>query len=502
MSSFTLKRQLKSLRTGIVPRVAWTEQTRSQLLAQIGNTLPRTAPSFWRQLQSGFSFGSLVMRPVAVLVMFALTASGWVATSRAAFDTVPGDTLYPVKRATEKTQMAWVEMINDKTKAVEFHLELAKRRAQEAEKIIVAQPQKKPKIAQTVTNIKQELVAANSKLEDIKKQTTSELSSATVTALQKQTDDIKKTLQAVKAGTDGSLSKEVAEVKSLIKDTDLATVEVAVAGHLKGSQELSKEYVSSLIGKTLQEAVAEVAGTKTAVDEAKNAVENVVKGLSDNTLIIVSSSTSSTVVEMPLAAVASSTSSTLLSGTASTTAPNSVTTTLLVVKEVLNTAATDTAQFSVKTAAAAEVVDQKTEEVKILLSRGELSEAVNKIKEVATAAKEVEKISDTARLQLQQTVLPAVDRLQSRSDASISVSSSVTSSAVAVIKEKIDALTKPVVTPSSTPTSTTVSTGTPLMGGGLTAPLEALFSTSTISSSTVVTTSPSSTSVSNSSSSR
>lgn len=461
--SRALKAQLKSLRhAAINPRPEWVASTRSTILAQIGNTVRPERPSFWRSLPG--TLGSLFspqafFRPVAAVLTIAISVSGWVATSKASRGALPGDTLYAVKIATEKTQVAWVSMINDKTKAAQLHVELAGRRADEAKKIVVSSPEKKVRVSETVNNVKQELAAATQKLEDIKHDSTAVLSQDVVSAIKQQTDDIKKSLQEVKVNlqtstttADKLLSEEVVDAKNAAKDADVTTVQVAVADHLKANSALSKDYVNALIDTTLTHAVTEAGETKGSLTELKVLVAEAAHDLAATSSVF-DLATSSSLPE--------SASSTAVS-TSSSSTPTTTSTPARDIKQNFTVVAGETAQAALKTQEVTDQLSQKVSEIKQLVSAGNLSLAASKIQEVSDAAKEVEKISD-ASISKVQASLPGVSLLATSASSS-------SSSSTLLLKEKIDSVLRSSTgagTIAVIPTSTVVETSTPIVSSSI-----------------------------------
>lgn len=443
--SRAVKAQLISLRNASInPRETWVKANRATLLAQIKNTVVPERPSFWQsfpRMVTTLISPQALFRPIASLLVVALTVSGWVATSKASRGALPGDALYSVKIASEKTQVAWVSMLNDKTKSAQLHVELAGRRADEVKQIVTGTPDKKSRVSETVNNVKQELVAANQKLEDIKLQTSPTLSQDVVTAIKQQTDDIKKSLQEVKVSlqtsttsADKLLSEQVADVKNTAKDTDITTVQVAVADHFKANSALSKDYVNALIDTTLTHVVTEAGETKGNVAEVKTLVTEAVHGFSTSSSPFIPTSSltlPSSTIELPSSTV----------NTSTTVAANSSTENI---KQKISIVAGETAQAALKTQAAADQLSQKVDEVKQLLSTGDLSSAATKIQEVSDASKEVEKIADASILKV-QTNLPNLTV-----EATTTASSS---SSTVLLKDKIDSVLR-----SSSGSNTTATT--------------------------------------------
>lgn len=117
----------------VKPRADWVAATRTLLLAQIqrqGDFAPvvlptarwTTAASFWQSVTQKFS--QPVVSFVAVLGLVMVSSL----TVNAAFYSLPGDSLYRVKLAFERTQLA---MVSDTTRKAELKLEFARNRVKE-----------------------------------------------------------------------------------------------------------------------------------------------------------------------------------------------------------------------------------------------------------------------------------------------------------------------------------------------------------------------------------
>lgn len=451
-----LKRQLESLRHAPVnPRSEWVIKTRALLVSQVRNTLPLEQPGVFSRMKNVteqiFS-PQLFFRPTAVVLAFVMMISGWVATSKASFESLPGDTFYAVKIAGEKTQLAWVEVLNNQAQAAQFHLELANRRADEVKKIF-ATPGKRSRAPEVVDGVKQELTAVNQKLADITAGSSAQLSPAVVDDLRKQTNDLRISLQEVKVNlqsatttADKMLSEQVTEVRNLTKDAGVATAQVAVADHLKENSAITKDYVNSLLDTTLNNVVAEAGETKGNVADVKTLVAEVTQdALASSKNVILP--TSSLVRE-----VATTTTSTIAL-TSTTALSVQVTSTAQQIKETLSNVVSEATKGVIQTQVAADDLTKKANEAKVFLSTGDLAQAVSKIKEVSDASKEVEKITDATIGQVQAN-LPDVQVSEGKI-----ISSTTTISSTVFLKDKIDSLLRSSALPAtSSATESTSST--------------------------------------------
>ncbi|MDD2758205.1 MAG: DUF5667 domain-containing protein [Patescibacteria group bacterium] len=373
-----LKRQLKSLKTGEVsPRAEWLKSSREVLLSQIKNTVPAEKAGALDNVWFGLSvfmpqkFVFSVVRPMAVLFIVALVGtSGWIATVDASYEALPGDWLYPAKRAMEKTQVTAATIFGAKNTETKLHSEFAKRRATEIKKVVAGNdPQKDTKVSQTVSDLKVEItsVAANlQEIKNIKEGGTGDVAKE----VQKNTEQINTVLKEVKddlsVGTSTeskAISKEISEAKDMAKDATVQAVGVLVTKHLEGDVSVTKEQVAEAIDKTMQNVVTEVGVTKQNVEGMNTVVSAVSAEVKDKT--------ATTSVE----------------------------------SDKLIDAAEKTKEATVQTQAAAVAIDKQVSEVKSLVESGDLEKAMDKVKEATETTKQVEKIQDST-LTTAQGVLP------------------------------------------------------------------------------------------------
>lgn len=427
-----LTEQLKQLKHGVVsPRPEWLKSNRELLLAQIKNTLPadnHKEPihfgNFWNALSVLFprQFVFSVVRPLSVLlIILSVVTSGWVSTVDAAYEAMPGDWLYPAKRAVEKTRVTVATVTGDKEAETELHSEFAKRRAQETKNIFASNdPDKTVKAAQSVSDLKTEIKAVNINLEEIKNDSSVSLSAAMVKNINQNTEQVKNVLQDVKndllvssasivsTTVSGTLTKELAEVKDLTKDTAVKAVEMVVSKHLDGNSTMSKDEVTQMVSNALETAVADVAMSKqdaVGINKVVSAVQAEVEVFTSESIV--------------------------------KNNPEAVSTTQQFSQQI-TAVANETRENVIKTEAATAVVDKKVTEANVLLSLGgDLNRVANKVKEVTEVAKVVEKINDQT-LQSVQSVLPIVNIVKDDVvKASVSSTIVVVTTTPAIIPEKL-----------------------------------------------------------------
>lgn len=387
-----LIRQLKSLKHAeIKPSEKWLKSNRELLLSQIKNTvIPKENTKFnfetvWQAMSIflPYSFVQKVVRPVvAVFLIMGMGISSWVVAASASSEALPGEWLYPAKRATEVTQVTMAEVVGDTNGSTLLHVAFAKRRAEETRDIVSQNDPSKIEIAsQTVSDLKDEMKTVSDKLEEI--QSTQGSSAEMAQSINQNAQEIKDVLKEVKVNllinTDTTtstddLSVQVSEVKNLAKDTAVRAVEIMVEKHLQGDTSVSKDDVKQAINDQLQSAVKDANESKQSIDEV-NKVIGAVK-------------TEVNVLAHDAKGVDLVSSTKALSDKIDATSLQT------------QAAVSGTQQFSTN-------ANKTANEGQVLLSQDNLTQAVDKIKEANTATTQSEKLTDDT-LKAVQNVLPVV----------------------------------------------------------------------------------------------
>lgn len=385
--------QLKRLQHGSAnPRAEWEGRNRALLLAQIKNTLPeRSTVKPMEKMWAGLSIFLPkplvynVVRPTAVLLVIVLVATtAYSGTVKASYETLPGDWLYPAKRGVEKTQAAVLSVIGDAASQTKLHVEFAKRRAAETRQIIrSADPDKVAKVGETVAGLRDEMKSINSKLEE-NKNANGNFQATVAKDIKQKSEQIKDVLQdakdnlALSSDVDNKvLSQEISETKDLVRDVSVKAVEVLVTKHLEGDMSVSKEEVKKEINSALQTSVDDVGVSKQNVDGAKVILESVKGAVQDFK-----------------AEAQKQKNSDLVSSAKE-------------FSDKISTATNQTVAAVLKTEAVSAELGKKVSETRELLSKDNLAQAVDKVKEANEASKDAEKISDKA-IEKTQTFLPIV----------------------------------------------------------------------------------------------
>ncbi len=431
-------RQLKALKHETVsPREAWLQSNRAVLLSQIKNTLPteETREARLEKLWSGMAIFLprqmvySVIRPIAVLIIVSLVASStYSGTVKASYESVPGDWLYPAKRLSEKTQGAVISLLGDTNTETKFHVTLAQRRAEEVSQIIKNDaPNKATQVSAAVAELKNELATITDKLEG-----DTGVQAVVAKDVRQDTEAITQALQTVKnelllsnGGEEGAyLAKEVAETKDLAKGVSVKAVEKLVTKHLSGDNSVTTDEVRQVVDAAITNVAVEAMESKQTVDGAQTIVDTVKTQVADlNAEAKKQSSLETSVANLELTKK---------------------------VSDIVN----QTKDAVIKAGAVSVEVDKKIVEAREAVISGDLTGAVDKIKEVTEVAKEAEKISETTIIKTQQ-VLPVVAVIK---DSAITTASTTSSGATSSLKDIFSVRT---TTSGTTTTSATTSKTTP-----------------------------------------
>lgn len=255
-----LKKQLNSLKPAngrINPDRAWVVKNREIMLAQIRNTveeemraprvnLRRVARSVLQAAKIFIPDRIVVMsRAMSLTMVIAFVAvSGWIATVSASYDSLPGEVLYHVKIATEKTELIFASVAGEESK-VETLLRHASNRVDEYQK------SKTPDQASiAIESLKKSIASTNESLEQIGGET-GETAVAVAKVVNERTEQL---LLSIDQVTEGN-AKELNEATNLIEATGVRAVEVLVEQNLAGDSGIGLDEVKATVEKKLERLV-------------------------------------------------------------------------------------------------------------------------------------------------------------------------------------------------------------------------------------------------------
>ncbi len=162
--------EFKKLKKDFAPRSEWVALNRTFLLRQIMTDTQATAQPLqlrdYLQMVTGV-FKHQIFEPAVVMLLVLATFMGSSLTINAAFYSLPGDNLYPMKLTLERTHLA---LISDGEKRVELQIEFAQNRVAEFDKIVsepTAPDVKKKKIEAVVKEFKNNVASVGGELQKI-----------------------------------------------------------------------------------------------------------------------------------------------------------------------------------------------------------------------------------------------------------------------------------------------------------------------------------------------
>ena len=261
---------LKYLRVGGEPSRDFVAKNREILMMQVKNTCENRTPATreinFKEIRGFVSslmpanLNQYVFRPVmAMLLILGVISSGWVASVSASMNSLPGDTLYSLKIATERAQLALTGGADNKAK---LQVEFAGRRLEEVSKIAeTPSPEKVEKMTVAVNNFKEQMGSVKASLEVVK-ETSSPLEVAEVAKIvDRKTSEYHAVLVKTEAQLPAPSQTQMTEAKQLVDETGLRAVQVIVENHLDDQTAVNQAEVLSKVEeklKTVESSIADV----------------------------------------------------------------------------------------------------------------------------------------------------------------------------------------------------------------------------------------------------
>lgn len=260
------KQKLKTLRNGrFQPDRAWVTQNRSVLLAQIQNTvksnvheekglhvatiLDRISHAAGLFLPERFVQFSKSLSVASIVALVAV--GGWIASVSASYDSLPGEVLYHVKVAAEKTELIVASVVGGDKDKVETLLRHASNRVEEYQKSKTSD-----QAAVAIRSLKKSIASTGETLKSAEAKadlTTTEVAKVVT----QRTDQLLESLEAASSAPEGDhktaeTEKELGEAVHLIEVTGVKAVEVLVEQNLAGFGGISSEEVKATVEKKLE----------------------------------------------------------------------------------------------------------------------------------------------------------------------------------------------------------------------------------------------------------
>jgi len=241
MDEFIVK-QLKNLRK-IRPSASWLKSQRSFLLSEIAFKKEEERKSIFAF--PVFNISKLFKPAFAIAMVLIVFASslGTIGVISAAQNSLPGDPLYALKTAFEKTQMT---LASSDTNRVELSIKFATQRMDEFTQV-ASKPEKKDNIEQSVKNLNAQLVTVQESMDKLQEKN-SEKAAEVAKLISSQTDTYKETLIKTSEQLAYMMPEEQEKIKTEI---DQALVEV------NKTQEKANQIIETEEGKADIEPIKE-----------------------------------------------------------------------------------------------------------------------------------------------------------------------------------------------------------------------------------------------------
>jgi hypothetical protein len=257
------KENLRKIRNGrLQPSHDWVARNRAVLLAQIRNTVQapdaekpvRTVRKLLVSLKQAMRLFLPVRlvavgRSVSIASLAGLLAvGGWIASVSASYGSLPGEALYHVKVAAEKTELLMATALGDNTARVETLLKHAGNRVEEVHN---SKTQGQATVA--INSLKKSIASANKTL--LSAEEKADPAAALMAKVVTQKTDL--LLESIETSS-SSQSKELGEAAHLIEVAGVRAVEVLVEQNLAGNADVSLEEVTVAVGKKLEKIVTDI----------------------------------------------------------------------------------------------------------------------------------------------------------------------------------------------------------------------------------------------------
>ncbi|MBU1164163.1 hypothetical protein KKA15_01200 [Patescibacteria group bacterium] len=270
----------------IQPRKEWKDSFRDILISEISQDQRAYQPA-----TSFFGFFSAtaqaakfhVFQPtVAILLVLGLFVGSSLVVN-AAFYSLPGDNLYDLKIAMEKTQ---VSIIRDNEKKAELRMEFAKNRVDELDKMAILRPEdlQKDTISEITKRFKSDVESLNDHINNLDQQKKSVFSLAR--AIDSQATEFAKTLNKNKDKLPDNVKKEVEKAMddavNTAENTSESAFRIALNNYSQGETQEEEEVIELIQSKinNLEQKIKELEdgeileAAQKALDDAKNSLAN------------------------------------------------------------------------------------------------------------------------------------------------------------------------------------------------------------------------------------
>lgn len=303
MTKRELLRKLESVRSterGIVPNPEWVKNNREHLMMQVRSGLQTTSlrsPARAKIALKHFipeRAVNLVRAPFIATASIMLTVLGGSILSVSASErSVPGDFLYPIKIASEQTQLA---LVSDKKDKLKLKTEFVDRRVQEIKTIANSQDANPSRLKDAAAGLKRDLDTVKLQLADVNSTEQPADAASAAKLVDQKTDAIVNELQQVKTDLPAEAKSSLSEAEAAAVHTGVSAVEVLIQVQANPD---SNNVVS-------QQDVVDSINTK--VDNLRNSLDNTAQTLQSlsGTSTVIDTTTASGTEQVTVLSVASS----------------------------------------------------------------------------------------------------------------------------------------------------------------------------------------------------
>lgn len=365
-------KNLKHIEQGFAPDAFWVEKNKQALMTRIESEKKEvmSAQQTWQFFVPAKML--FAARPVATLVIVSiLSVVGWTASVSASYQSLPGDLLYNVKIASEKTQIAFAGIVQGPEKKAALLNNAAKTRAYEA-KALIAQKKDARLVEETLTDLEETVEQARKTAQTVsEKEPTS--APKLVAELAQSNTVINDTLDDVFNGTD--------VIESDLAERIVKTTKTVTGKSIEAAQEIVKKQEAGTIGDEQTEEVKKV--VTSVIESASRDLEGAAQALEKNKTaaqqveIAIASSTAG-IADTPTTSVATSTPPPSTVSETSSTQPGETTTPSQAAPVTITKPLSATDLTAIPGASVGSLQDVLT-----LVNEGRLSEALDKVAAVA-----------------------------------------------------------------------------------------------------------------------
>lgn len=267
----TILKEFEELRS-IRSNDSWKQETKQQLLSELDFSGSKKTNSFFSLVTLYFqeSVKRLSLKPVGALILIAGVIIGpGIATVSAARSSLPGDTLYPLKRSLENVELSFA--FSEKKRA-EIEITQVANRLAELNRITqeqVPSPERKQKLVLAVEEVKKGTETVKKRLESNKQEKNSDKAEEAIEIakiIEEKTASYKEDLKtSVK-----QLSDEVAEdaddiqlALSAVQEVAIDALNIIAEDHEEGGENITKEDLKESVEEqltTIKEQIAVLNG--------------------------------------------------------------------------------------------------------------------------------------------------------------------------------------------------------------------------------------------------